>query len=59
MGIERKFKKMIIEIAEKKLERSLTKEENNILNLPRSFIAYEMIKDYLSSPEISKNEIQN
>ena len=57
-SFDKKFIEAIINKLKSKLERELTSEEIHAFMLQRSGLAYEMIFDYVSDDQKSKDDIE-
>lgn len=52
------FSNIIVDKLKVKLERELTSKEYIVFSQPRSGIAYEMILDFISDEDKTKNDIE-
>ena len=51
--------KLILNSLTKRLERELSKKERRVFSQKRSFIAYELILDYINDTDKSKEDIES
>lgn len=56
-NLEKTFITAILKSLDKRLDRNLSKDEIEAFSIPRSYIAYEMILDFLKDESKSMDEI--